>query len=79
MRNNLATDTFNIKVHEDGEHRVYELDGKRIVVKVGTSDEEVQKLFDDAQPFNHLRRQIRLIKKNGTGTILRSIRTHGER
>ena len=75
----MATDTFNIKVHEDGEHKVYELDGKRIVVKAGTPDEEVQKLFDDAQKFNHLKRQLRLRKKNGTGTILRSVRLHGER
>ena len=75
----MATDTFNIKVHEDGEHKVYEQDGKRIVVKAGTSDEEVQKIFEDAKPFNHLRRQIRLRKKNGIGTILRSIRVHGER
>ena len=51
----MATDTFNIKVQEDGKHKVYELDGKRIVVKAGTSDEEVQKLFDDAQKFNHLK------------------------
>ena len=78
-RNNMATDTFNIKVQEDGEHRVYEQDGKRIVVKVGTSDEEVQKLFDDAQVFTHMKRQLRLRKKNGTGTILRSVRLHGER
>jgi hypothetical protein len=75
MRNNMATDTFNIKVHEDGEHRVYELDGKRIVVKTGTSDEEVQRLFDEAEPFNHLRRQIKLHKKNAVGTILRSIKS----
>ena len=60
----MATDTFNIKVHEDGEHKVYEQDGKRIVVKAGTSDEEVQKIFEDAKPFNHLRRQIKLHKKN---------------
>ena len=75
----MATDTFNIKVHEDGEHKVYELDGKRIVVKVGTTDEEVQKIFDDAQAFNNMKRQLRLRKKNGTGTILRSVRLHGER
>ena len=75
----MATDTFNIKVHEDGEHKVYELDGKRIVVKAGPTDEEVQKIFDDAQAFNHLKRQLRLRKKNGTGTILRSVRLHGER
>jgi len=75
----MATDTFNIKVHEDGEHKVYELDGKRIVVKAGTTDEEVQKIFDDAQAFNNMKRQLRLRKKNGTGTILRSVRLHGER
>ncbi len=75
----MATDTFNIKVHEDGEHKVYELDGKRIVVKAGTTDEEVQKIFDDAQAFNNMKRQLRLRKKNGTGTILRSVRLHGDR
>ena len=75
----MATDTFNIKVHEDGEHKVYEQAGKRIVVKAGTSDEEVQKIFDDSVAFNHMKRQLRLRKKNGTGTILRSVRLHGER
>ena len=64
---------------EDDGKRAYELDGMRAVFPSSRTDEERQAWFQKAKVDLHLRRNLRMIKKNGSQSLLRSYRTHGAR
>jgi len=64
---------------EDDGKRAYELDGMRAVFPSSWTDEQRQEWFQKAKVDLHLRRNLRMIKKNGSQSLLRSYRNHGAR
>ena len=64
---------------EDDGKRAYEIDGMRASISSSWTDEQRQEWFQKAKVDLHLRRNLRMIKKNGSQSLLRSYRTHGAR
>tara|TARA_Y100000590_G_scaffold210472_1_gene238432 strand:+ start:1748 stop:1981 length:234 start_codon:yes stop_codon:yes gene_type:complete len=59
--------------------RAYELYGMRYTFPKDWTDEMKDEWFERARNDMHLRRQLKMFKKNGVSTVLRAFREHGDR
>ena len=58
--------------------RAYEIDGMRVTMPEAWDDDKKQAWLEKARDDMHLRRNLKVIKKSGTATLLRAFRQHGE-
>jgi hypothetical protein len=59
--------------------RTYEIEGHRVTLPVDWDDDRIQAWIEKSRNDMHLRRNLKMIKKNGSAALLRAFRQNGSR
>ena len=72
------TEIIKENIVEDSGVRAYEIDGMRVTMPASWDDDKKQQWLENARTNMYLRRNLKMIKKSGTATLLRAHRLHGD-
>jgi len=75
----MADEVIRQNIVEDSGLRTYEIDGMRITMPTDWDDDKKQAWLEKARNDMHLRRNLKVIRKDGSQALLgRAFRKHGD-
>ena len=74
----MADEVIRQNIVEDSGLRTYEIDGMRVTMPSDWDDNKKQAWLEKSRNDMHLRRNLKMIKKNGSQELLRAYRLQGD-
>ena len=74
----MADEVIRQNIVEDSGLRTYEIDGMRVTMPSDWDDDKKQAWLEKSRNDMHLRRNLKMIKKNGSQELLRAYRLQGD-
>ena len=75
----MTKEVIRQNIVEDGGLRTYEIDGMRVTMPSDWDDDKKQAWLEKARVDMHLRRNLKMIRKDGSQAVLgRAFRQHGD-
>jgi len=74
----MAKETIRENIVEEEGVRAYEIDGMRVTMPADWDDDKKLAWLNKAKDKSHLRRNLRMIKKNGSTQLLNAYRLNGD-
>ena len=74
----MTDEVIKQNIVEDSGVRAYEIDGMRVTMPADWDDDKKQAWLEKSRNDMHLRRNLKMIKKNGSQELLRAYRLQGD-
>ena len=74
----MTDEVIKQNIVEDSGIRAYEIDGMRVTMPSSWDDDKKQAWLEKSRNDMHLRRNLKMIKKNGSQELLRAYRLQGD-